>query len=417
MTIVSGKALAWAAGILAALALSVAFVPGIDLDALIFRRGQPISSQPIVSQDKASQSAAASGTPSSATDPAPAAAGQGTAGKGSSNPAATALTTAQQQANGLAALLAPVTPPAAPDGDGPSFDVVNVDPAGETVVAGRAAPGATVELLRNGEPHDRVVADRSGQFSMVPRKLPAGASDLTLRARQPDGREVTSKQSVAVVVEAGKRPPTVALLAPDQPTRVLSKPGASSPQAVAVDAVDIEPNGTLRVSGRARPGSTVRLYLNDRLVSSATAAADGRLTATLKDVTWSAKDRLRLDEVDATSGTVLARAEVPLNGPDDATTASVPTRVAAAGPVSGTAAPRTQLAIASGADLKEMGSPSSRGGAKTITVSRGDSLWHISRRLLGGGTRYAVIYKANREQIRSPDLIYPGQVFVLPAKR
>ncbi|MGJ5179654.1 LysM peptidoglycan-binding domain-containing protein [Bradyrhizobium oligotrophicum] len=412
MTTVSGKRLFWAGGASAGLALvglSIVLFAGIDLDAVIFKRGQPMAGTSGAGGPGATLGGSQAG----------AAPAQATSDTGNSNQAAGALASAQQQASSLAALLAPVTPPA-PDSDGPSFDVVNVDPSGETVVAGRAAPGATVELLRNGEPHDRVVADASGQFAMVPRKLPAGASDLTLRARQPDGREATSKQSVAVVVEAGKRPPTVALLAPDQPTRVLSKPGASSPQAVAIDAVDIEPNRTLRISGRARPGAAVRIYLNDRLVGSAMAAADGRLTATLKDIAWSAKDRLRLDEVDA-AGAVLARAEVPLNGPDDAATASIATGAATAGQGTGqgtgAAAPRTQIASASGADLKEMGTPPVRAGAKTITVSRGDSLWHISRRLLGGGTRYAVIYKANREQIRSPDLIYPGQVFVLPAKR
>jgi nucleoid-associated protein YgaU len=52
----------------------------------------------------------------------------------------------------------------------------------------------------------------------------------------------------------------------------------------------------------------------------------------------------------------------------------------------------------------------------TTTVSRGDSLWRISRLAYGLGPRYAVIYKANREQIRNPDLIYPGQIFVLPTR-
>jgi nucleoid-associated protein YgaU len=52
----------------------------------------------------------------------------------------------------------------------------------------------------------------------------------------------------------------------------------------------------------------------------------------------------------------------------------------------------------------------------TTTVSRGDSLWRLSRDAYGAGTRYAVIYKANREQIRNPNLIYPGQIFVLPTR-
>jgi nucleoid-associated protein YgaU len=54
--------------------------------------------------------------------------------------------------------------------------------------------------------------------------------------------------------------------------------------------------------------------------------------------------------------------------------------------------------------------------ATSTTVSRGDSLWRLSRLRYGVGTRYAVIYKTNREQIRNPNLIHPGQIFVLPAR-
>ena len=51
---------------------------------------------------------------------------------------------------------------------------------------------------------------------------------------------------------------------------------------------------------------------------------------------------------------------------------------------------------------------------ETATVARGDSLWRISRKTYGSGYRYTVIHEANQEQIRDPDLIYPGQIFVLP---
>jgi nucleoid-associated protein YgaU len=52
----------------------------------------------------------------------------------------------------------------------------------------------------------------------------------------------------------------------------------------------------------------------------------------------------------------------------------------------------------------------------TMTVSRGDSLWRISRNTYGAGMRYAVVYRANQDQIRNPNRIYPGQIFVLPMK-
>lgn len=50
----------------------------------------------------------------------------------------------------------------------------------------------------------------------------------------------------------------------------------------------------------------------------------------------------------------------------------------------------------------------------TVIIRRGDNLWRISRRMLGQGIRYTVIFDANRDQIRDPDLIYPGQVFDVP---
>lgn len=51
----------------------------------------------------------------------------------------------------------------------------------------------------------------------------------------------------------------------------------------------------------------------------------------------------------------------------------------------------------------------------TAKVSRGDSLWRISRKTYGRGMRYTTIFTANDDQIRNPNLIYPGQVLVLPA--
>jgi uncharacterized protein len=83
----------------------------------------------------------------------------------------------------------------------PVFDVARIDPTGDAVIAGRAAPSASVELLRNGYVHDRAAADRSGQLVMVPPQLPPGDYELTLRSRQPDGKEATSKRSVVVTLQ------------------------------------------------------------------------------------------------------------------------------------------------------------------------------------------------------------------------
>jgi nucleoid-associated protein YgaU len=329
-----------------------------------------------------------------------------------------ALAAAQAKANAVAAALAGSPLPPDSDDGVPAFDIARIEPTGEAVIAGRATPGATVELLRNGELHDRAVADQSGQFVMVAPRLPPGTYDLTLRAKQPDGKQTTSKQSVAVALEPIPNDrPIVALMTPDKPTVVLSQPATQKPMAAAVivETVETEPDGKLRVSGQASPGAAVRLYLNDSFVASVTAGADGRFAVTINKGVAPGSYRVRLDEVGSNSGAVRARAEVPFNVPDTVVTASVPAQATASKrPDIVAAAKPPQLA----AVLPDGGSPSVVAVPKivTTTVSRGDSLWRLSRGAYGAGTRYAVIYKANREQIRNPNLIYPGQIFVLPTQ-
>jgi nucleoid-associated protein YgaU len=328
-----------------------------------------------------------------------------------------ALATARQKIDDLAAELAGSSlPPGSRDG-APEFDVVRVEPTGEAVVAGRAAPGATVELLRNGEVHDRAIANQSGEFAMIPPPLPRGTYDLTLRAKQPDGKAIASRQSVAVALEpAADDKPMVALMTPDRPTVVLSQPAAPAAAAVVVESVDVEPNGKTHVSGRARPGAAVRLYLNDSFVAPVTADAEGRIAVTINQGVAPGNYRVRLDEVDSSSGKVRARAEAPFNVPDVGITASLAALTPAPRASDTAAAREPQAAAAVASTTPEGASPSAVVVPKiaTITVSRGDSLWRISRRAFGDGTHYAVVFKANREQIRNPNLIYPGQVFVLP---
>ena len=54
--------------------------------------------------------------------------------------------------------------------------------------------------------------------------------------------------------------------------------------------------------------------------------------------------------------------------------------------------------------------------ARTYVVKSGDSLSKIAAELLGDGSRWPEIFEANKDKIKDPNLIYPGQEFDIPAK-
>ncbi len=53
----------------------------------------------------------------------------------------------------------------------------------------------------------------------------------------------------------------------------------------------------------------------------------------------------------------------------------------------------------------------------SYTVVKGDYLWKIAKKdeFYGNGFAWPVIYNANRDQIKNPDLIYPKQEFKIPS--
>lgn len=51
----------------------------------------------------------------------------------------------------------------------------------------------------------------------------------------------------------------------------------------------------------------------------------------------------------------------------------------------------------------------------TYTVESGDSLWKIAKKIYGDGSKYTVIFDANKDKVKNPNLIYPDQVLTIPA--
>jgi nucleoid-associated protein YgaU len=116
------------------------------------------------------------------------------------------------------------------------------------------------------------------------------------------------------------------------------------------------------------------VYLDNRLLGDSVAGVDGRWSYAPENPVAEGLHQLRVDQVDG-SGKVIARVETPFS--------RQAVRVAAA-------------------------------DEAFVIVQPGNSLWRIARSTYGHGLQYSVIYQANKDRIRDPDLIYPGQVFELP---
>jgi nucleoid-associated protein YgaU len=58
-------------------------------------------------------------------------------------------------------------------------------------------------------------------------------------------------------------------------------------------------------------------------------------------------------------------------------------------------------------------SPATRGG-QSYTVKSGDSLSKIAKQFYGDANKWHQIYDANRDKIKNPDMIHPGQEFTIP---
>ena len=115
---------------------------------------------------------------------------------------------------------------AAPVHVAPSFDVVRVQPDGQTLVAGKAEPGWRVELRDGDKVLSSAVADANGDWVMVLEEvLKQGVSDLSLAAQAEDGSDASvSRSNVTVALpEDGKGELLVIETEPGQASKVLAK--------------------------------------------------------------------------------------------------------------------------------------------------------------------------------------------------
>jgi len=147
------------------------------------------------------------------------------------------------------------------------------------------------------------------------------------------------------------------------------------PGHIGLDTVDYDEHGAIRFSGSAPPRAPVRVYVDNKPLGDALADAKGHWTLSPAQAVDPGIHRLRLDQL-AAHGRVAARVELPFQ--------------------------RETLAV-------------SQVAPGEVVVQPRQNLWRLARRAYGSGVRYTVIYLANRDQIRDPELIFPGQVFTVPS--
>ncbi|PRX37940.1 Nucleoid-associated protein YgaU, contains BON and LysM domains [Meinhardsimonia xiamenensis] len=298
----------------------------------------------------------------------------------------TATTVAAAQTDGAA--------DARPAGGARSGSVMPAQPAtgavGGDATEVAAEEGGDVPSQASGEP--------ARPAEVAAAKAEAGAAtapapEVVASVEAPGAPSAGSRPETPALPAEGAAPASAApaaprvLLADDSGVRVL-QPGGEEVEVstVMIDTISYDPAGEVALTGRGAGNAFVRIYLDNRPVLTAPIAPDGQWQAALPEVDTGVYT-LRVDEVDA-EGRVISRAETPFKREE----------------------PELLARLAGDIEPPEQGAR-----ARVVTVQPGNTLWGIARKNYGRGILYVHVFEANRDQIRDPDLIYPGQVFTVPA--
>ncbi len=330
----------------------------------------------------------------------------------------------------------------------PVFDVLRLEGDGSLVIAGKASPGSAVDVISKTRVLGSAKAGDNGDFAIIlDQALKAGDYQLVLRATSEGSSVATSQQTAILSVPEKPDGQVLALVEePGQASRMITMPqagvagtvpeehktpetndnngavtavlppetvqgGSSSSSAVstvsiAVEAVEIEGRKVF-VAGHARGGQSVNVYANDTQLGAAIITPEGRYLVQSQQP-LAVGDYIIRAELLSASGKVLATARVPFRRDEGDNIAAVAPAV--------TANPATQEQGSEQAANGEAGETAQalEKAEGSVIIRKGDNLWTISKRTYGSGLRYTTIYLANRDQIKNPDLIWPGQIFVMP---
>lgn len=256
-----------------------------------------------------------------------------------------------------------------------SFDVVRVEEDGSMVAAGKGVAGAVVSLMDGESVLTDFTVNGDGEWVYIPSEpLASGSHEIWLRDDSLNERG----ESEIVVVDVPERKNAgdalAVVMSPDaENVDVLQAPAPQIETEVDVRSVKYA-NGALVVKGTAVGAGRVNVYADNLFLGYVRADGDWSLRAP-RQLTAGRKYMIRADKVDE-RGKVAARVEVPF----------------------------------------ELIGGMEKSKRRRVRVVKGDCLWNIARHLYGSGFAYVTIYRANKKQIKNPDLIYPNQVFVVPAR-
>ena len=288
-------------------------------------------------------------------------------------------------------------------------DTIAYQEDGTVVLSGRGAAGAATNIYLDNALRAQANADAKGAWRAPLGDVAPGsyvlrvdqiAADGTVTARYETGFEredLTTLLAVAVAdpVEDMTVEPvamaqaiTDALQSSDIGDLQQSKPVSALSSKLAVDQIGYDAEGAVELAGRGLAGSQIDVLLGAERVARLQVGADGAWDVLLADVAPGIYT-LRVQQRDA-SGKLLDQIETPFKREDPAAVRAV-------------AAP----------EVAAVGQPVLPDVTR-VTVQPGFTLWRIARENYGRGILYVQVFEANRDKIRNPNLIYPGQVFKVP---
>ena len=222
----------------------------------------------------------------------------------------------------------------------------------------------------------------------VPAPEPAATTEITSVASPANATQspaaVTADDNAVRELTA---PPT--LIADEEGVRVIAGTGSNPTQPelldnIALDTITYDTSGDVILGGRATDDNFVQIYIDNRPISAADVTENGQWRIDLPELETGVYT-LRVDEVDA-EGVVQSRIETPFKREDRDDVVAI-------------------LADETSTDGFDVA---------VRTVQPGATLWAIAEEQFGDGIMYVAVFEANKDQIRDPDLIFPGQVFRLP---